>query len=136
MTYDELQKKYIQVCNENMRLRAENQDLRKQLGIFNSPKEVVVTDSTINKHSSVDDKIDLYMSLFIGRNDVYTKRWYSLQSEKSGYQPACNNEWSEVCNKQKYKSSRLIATACVKHFHFNSLPQLLTKSPKKALTPM
>lgn len=105
MTYDELQKKYIQVCNENMRLRAENQDLRKQLGILDSPKEFNVTDSAINKHSSVDEKIDLYMSLFIGRNDVYTKRWYSLQSEKSGYQPACNNEWSEVCNKQKYKCS-------------------------------
>ena len=105
MTYDELQKKYIQVCNENMRLRAENQDLRKQLGILDSPKEFNVTDSAINKHSSVDEKIDLYMSLFIGRNDVYAKRWYSLQSEKSGYQPACNNEWSEVCNKQKYKCS-------------------------------
>ena len=103
MTYDELQKKYIRVCNENMRLRAENQDLRKQLGILNSPKELKVTDSAINKHSSVDEKIDLYMSLFIGRNDVYARRWYSVQSCKSGYHPVCGNEWSELCNKQKYK---------------------------------
>lgn len=73
MTYDELQKKYIQVYNENMRLRAENQNLRKQLGILNSPKEFNVTNSAINKHSSVDEKIDLYMSLFIGRNDVYAR---------------------------------------------------------------
>lgn len=103
MTYDELQKKYIQVCNENMRLRAENQDLRKQLGILDSPKEFDVPDSAVNKHSSVDEKIDLYMSLFIGRDDVYAKRWYSVQSGKSGYQPVCGNEWSELCNKQKYK---------------------------------
>lgn len=103
MTYDELQKKYIRVCNENMRLRAENQDLRKQLGVLNSPKEFKVTDSTINKHSSVDEKIDLYMSLFIGRDDVYAKRWYSVQSCKAGYHPVCGNEWSELCNKQKYK---------------------------------
>ena len=103
MTYDELQRKYIQVCNENMRLHAENQNLRKQLGILNSPKEFNVTDSAINKHSSVDEKIDLYMSLFIGRDDVYAKRWYSVQSGKSGYQPVCGNEWSELCNKQKYK---------------------------------
>ena len=103
MTYDELQKKYIRVSNENMRLRAENQDLRKQLGILNSPKELKVTDSAINKHSSVDEKIDLYMSLFIGRNDVYARRWYSVQSCKSGYHPVCGNEWSELCNKQKYK---------------------------------
>lgn len=103
MTYDELQKKYIQVCNENMRLRAENQDLHKQLGVLDSSKEFNVTDSTINKHSSVDEKIDLYMSLFVGRNDIYAKRWYSVQTRKSGYQPVCGNEWSDLCNKQKYK---------------------------------
>lgn len=43
------------------------------------------------------------MSLFIGRNDLYAKRWYSTKTERSGYQPVCGNEWSEVCNKQKYK---------------------------------
>ena len=68
MTYDELQKKYIKVYNENMRLRAENQDLRKQLCILDSTKKFSVTDSAINKHSSVDEKIDLYMSLFIDFN--------------------------------------------------------------------
>lgn len=103
MTYEELQKKYVEVCEENTKLRAENKDLRKQLGILDSPKEFNVTDSAINKHSSVDEKIELYMSLFIGRNDVYAKRWYSVQSGKSGYQPVCGNEWSELCNKQKYK---------------------------------
>lgn len=103
MTYGELQKKYIQVCNENMRLRAENQDLRKRLRLSSSDKEFNNQTAVINKHSTVDEKIDLYMSLFIGRDDVYAKRWYSVQSEKSGYQPVCGNEWSELCNKQKYK---------------------------------
>ena len=105
MTYDELQKNYIQVCNENVRLRAENQDLRKKLGILDSSKKFNATDSAINKHSSVDEKVDLYMSLFIGRDDVCAKRWYSVQTGKSGYQPVCGNEWSELCNKQKYKCS-------------------------------
>lgn len=103
MTYKELQKKYVEVCNENAKLHAENQDLRKQLGILDSPKEFNVTDSTIKKHSSVDEKINLFMSLFIGRDDVYAKRWHSVQTGKSGYQPVCGNEWSELCNKQKYK---------------------------------
>ena len=103
MTYGELQKKYIQVCNENMRLRAENQDLRKRLSLSSSDKEFNNQTAVINKHSTVNEKIDLYMSLFIGRDDVYAKRWYSVQSEKSGYQPVCGNEWSELCNKQKYK---------------------------------
>lgn len=51
---------------ENAKLRAENKDLRKQLGILDYSKEFNVIDSTINKHSSVEKKINLFMSLFIG----------------------------------------------------------------------
>lgn len=105
MTYEELQKKYIDVCKENEKLRAENQDLRKRLGIADNSEAFNRTDTVINKYSSVNEKINLFMSLFIGREDMYAKRWYSTKAEKSGYQPVCGNEWSELCNKQKYKCS-------------------------------
>ncbi len=105
MTYNELQKKYIEVCNENIKLRAENQELRNKLCLSSFGEDFKNKTTVINKHSSADEKIDLYMSLFIGRDDVYAKRWYSTQSRKSGYQPVCGNEWSELCNKQKYKCS-------------------------------
>ncbi len=105
MTYEELLKKYNEVCRENEILRAENQDLRKRLGIEKQIEKIEVTEPKTTKHSSVKDKLDLFMSLFVGRDDVYAKRWYSTKTEKSGYQPVCGNEWSGLCNKQKYKCS-------------------------------
>ncbi len=57
----------------------------------------------ITKYSSVADKIKLYMSLFIGRDDVYAKRWES-KSGKCGYSPVCLNEWlPSVCIKPSGK---------------------------------
>ncbi|MCI8521278.1 MAG: DEAD/DEAH box helicase family protein [Clostridia bacterium] len=57
----------------------------------------------ITKYSSSDDKIKLYMSLFIGRNDVYARRWES-KSGKCGYSPVCLNEWKPaICLKPSGK---------------------------------
>ena len=104
MTFDELLVKYKELSAENIMLKAENAKLRAQLGLCTPEKETETIDkSKINKYSSSEEKIQLFMSLFIGREDVYAKRWYSTKTEKSGYQPVCGNEWSEVCNKQKYK---------------------------------
>jgi len=44
--------------------------------------------------------VSLFMSLFQGRNDVYAVRWESARTGKSGFQPACKNEWSRgICRK-------------------------------------
>ncbi len=105
MTYEELLKKYTEICAENERLRAENQDFRKRLGIEEQTEKVEFAEAKVTKYSSVDEKLDLFISLFVGRNDVYAKRWYSVKGGKFGYQPVCENEWSELCNKQQYKCS-------------------------------
>jgi hypothetical protein len=56
--------------------------------------------SLINQHSSPEDKIALFRSLFRGRDDVYPRRFESRRSGKSGYQPAYANEWlTGVCEK-------------------------------------
>ncbi len=56
---------------------------------------------------SLDEKVTLFSSLFRGREDVFTKRWYSKASGKSGYQPVCLNEWNrQLCNKKKYKCAQ------------------------------
>ena len=53
---------------------------------------------------SLEEKVALFRSLFKGREDVYARRWYSVTSGKSGYQPVCEREWnSSFCNKKKYK---------------------------------
>lgn len=46
------------------------------------------------------------MNLFRGRMDVFPKRWDNLKTGKSGYSPACSNEWiSGRCNKPRVKCS-------------------------------
>ena len=60
--------------------------------------------SEFNKYATPDQKIKLFKSLFIGREDVYAKRFYNVNSGRSGYVPACANEWVQgVCNKKQYK---------------------------------
>ncbi len=58
----------------------------------------------VHYHSSPEDKIALFRSLFRGRDDVYPRRFESRRSGKSGYTPACANEWAPgVCEKPKVK---------------------------------
>lgn len=52
---------------------------------------------------NTDGKVALFRSLFRGRADVYPIRWES-KSGKSGYAPACANEWRPgVCEKPRIK---------------------------------
>jgi len=52
---------------------------------------------------STDQKVTLFRRLFLGRTDVYPVRWES-KTGKSGYAPACANEWrAGVCEKPRIK---------------------------------
>lgn len=53
---------------------------------------------------STDEKVALFRRLFRGRTDVYPIRWESKTTGKSGYAPACGNEWlAGVCEKPRIK---------------------------------
>ena len=53
---------------------------------------------------STDKKIALFRKLFRGRSDVYPVRWESKTTGKSGYAPACGNEWrAGICEKPRIK---------------------------------
>lgn len=68
----------------------------------------------VNMYSSERAKIALYMSLFHGRQDVFARRFESRVTGKSGYQPACSNEWIPgVCNKPKIKCSDCCSRAFI-----------------------
>jgi superfamily II DNA or RNA helicase len=55
---------------------------------------------------STAEKITIFRKLFRGRTDVYPIRWESKTSGKSGYAPACANEWlAGVCEKPRIKCS-------------------------------
>ncbi len=55
-------------------------------------------------HLTTDEKVTLFRKLFRGRTDVYPTRWEGKTSGKSGYAPACANEWrAGVCEKPRIK---------------------------------
>ena len=117
MSESELLKRISELEAQNLALIAENERLRKTLGlhfenivtqqpttesIYLDEKEITIP--FINKYSSPDEKIDLFMSLFRGRTDVYAKRCYSKKYESSYYIPACKNEWVRgVCDRTRTK---------------------------------
>ncbi|MBU0718144.1 MAG: restriction endonuclease subunit R, partial [Planctomycetes bacterium] len=50
------------------------------------------------------EKINLFLSLFRGRTDVFPKRWVNARKGTAGYSPACANEWvRELCGKPRVK---------------------------------
>src|SRR3982751_5371061 len=58
----------------------------------------------VNHLSPPDKKIALFRSLFRGRDDVYPRRFESRKTGKSGYAPACANEWVRgICDKPRIK---------------------------------
>jgi len=53
---------------------------------------------------TADEKVALFRTLFRGRSDVYPIRWEGKTSGKSGYAPACANEWrAGICEKPRIK---------------------------------
>lgn len=109
----ELLRKLRDFQNENEYLRNENKKLQTILGSF-SIKPASSLQTTENLFSTsfsskeeieydleqgINDKIGVFRDLFRGREDVYAVRWEN-RSGKSGYSPACSNEWDPLlCRK-------------------------------------
>ena len=101
-------------------LEQENRELRSRLGMpvrgdtivmadtkENDPECEEVLNAEVHMRSTPEEKIRLFRSLFRGREDVFARRWYSVQKKKGGYTPVCANEWKYgVCIKPKGKCSK------------------------------
>ena len=104
--------------DELSRLRAENVRLIALLeshSIERRPPQPVVLVARQLEPSrlSTAEKVALFRRLFRGRTDVYPIRWEGKTSGKTGYAPACANEWrAGVCEKPRIKcgdcSNRLL----------------------------
>lgn len=103
------------LMREIRQLRAENDILKsllQQNGIalpFTAPitaanqQYEASTNAAITKRSPISERINFFLSLFCGRPDVYARRWENKKG-RSGYSPACKNEWkSGICLKPKGK---------------------------------
>jgi len=52
------------------------------------------------------EQVHLFRERFRGRSDVFPRRWENARSARSGYSPACGNEWAHgLCAKPKTKCS-------------------------------
>ena len=106
MIFQELQAKYEEALLRVKELEKENARLKRVLQEHRIAvdKDVNVPKPVPKKILSVEERVELFRSLFKGREDVYARRWYSKASGKSGYQPVCINEWNRhLCDKKKYK---------------------------------
>jgi len=86
--------------------RREIETLEVRLAAEHTP---VVTQSSfetaaVTNSSSSHEKVDLFRRLFAGRPDVFPVRWENRKTGRSGYSPACANEWVRgICGKPKVK---------------------------------
>lgn len=59
---------------------------------------------TVSNGSPAAEKIAVFRKLFAGRTDVFPVRWENPKSGRSGYAPACANEWLRgVCGKPQVR---------------------------------
>ncbi len=92
------QESHAQLQAENARLIA----LLESHGVEWHPPPAAAPTATEPSRLSTGDKIALFRRLFRGRTDVYPIRWKSKTTGKSGYAPACANEWrAGVCEKPR-----------------------------------
>jgi hypothetical protein len=101
------------------RLRAENAELRSQLGLAQAQVEpdelqpqprssegpaqasrsAIDSSGLVSSDSPVAAKLALFRALFSGREEVFAVRWQS-KTGRSGYAPACAHEWDRaLCGK-------------------------------------
>jgi hypothetical protein len=69
-----------------------------------APKPATSPPQPESSRLSTEAKVALFRRRFRGRTDVYPVRWESKTTGKSGYAPACANEWrAGVCEKPRIK---------------------------------
>lgn len=90
-------------------LEAERVSLERQLADLPRAPRVVApmapfAAGRVTNTSEATEKVALFRSLFAGRRDVFPTRWENPRTERSGYAPACANEWAKgVCGKPQVK---------------------------------
>lgn len=95
-----LSDRLFEIDNRLRQLAEEKELLLNERNSILAQQEVELA-KHFNQHVSPEAKVDLFISYFKGRNDVYPFRWES-QNGRSGYSPACWNEWKPiVCNKPR-----------------------------------
>jgi superfamily II DNA or RNA helicase len=101
-----IESRLAELEKEKRRLIAQLAELRPETASPALPRSVRAAKELDEVHhlSPSEEKIRLFRSLFRGREDVYPLRWQNQKTGRSGYSPACRNEWVPgICKKPKVK---------------------------------
>ena len=86
----------IKAENERLISLLEEHGIEWRKRVQNSPSTSFEQDTS---NLTTAEKISLFRALFHGRNDVFPVQWENGKG-KSGYSPACDNEWKQgLCKK-------------------------------------
>jgi superfamily II DNA or RNA helicase len=90
---------------EEPAITSDTDNKNKDYSSLSRPSPIEGGDRIPYKLSISDENVQLFMSLFQGRADVFAKRWENRQG-RSGYSPSCRNEWVRgICRKPHVKCS-------------------------------
>jgi superfamily II DNA or RNA helicase len=71
-------------------------------------------DAPVTNNSPSIEKIEFFRRLFAGRRDVFPVRWENRKTGRSGYSPACSNEWAKgICGKPMVKCGECLYQAFI-----------------------
>ena len=91
---------------ERRDLEAALRDLvsRRSTTVANYSSPAIADAPRVTAASPAAEKVALFRRLFAGRADVFPVRWENRKTAKSGYAPACANEWVKgICGKPRVK---------------------------------
>jgi superfamily II DNA or RNA helicase len=93
-----LEKERIDLLIELKSLRAQRDE--------HKPVVLLGRSTMMKTPESNEEKADLFLTLFRGRESIYPKRWENNKTGRSGYSPVCENEWVKpICQKPSIKCS-------------------------------
>lgn len=101
-----IESRLAELEKEKRLLIAQLAELRPETASPAPPRSVRTAKESGEVHhlSPSEEKILLFRSLFRGREDVFPLRWQNLKTGRSGYSPACRNEWAPgICKKPRVK---------------------------------
>jgi superfamily II DNA or RNA helicase len=91
---------------QRQQLQREMASLEDRLVTEHAPavEKPTFENAPVTNASPSHEKVDLFRRLFAGRPDVFPVRWDNRKTGRSGYSPACANEWVRgICGKPKVK---------------------------------
>jgi len=101
-----IRRRLADLNEERMELERELEAFEQQLNSDSraEAEKPAFADAPVTNNSPSIEKVELFRRLFAGRPDVFPVRWENRKDGRSGYSPACSNEWAKgICGKPKVK---------------------------------